>query len=380
MKHKFYMTAELMSVKETIDLRQEVASVIDLPDAKDRQPDLAYFTSRFVSTGTNLNDAHFLGSEIVSASNTVSGKAVDIEHEEDKIIGHIYKHEYTDNEGNHINKADLTKQEISALDAEDMHIEIASVVYKTRFPEIAEEIKNGDWKVSMEAYFKSFDILVGSTILTLDEAKLMGFDASNEELYGKAAKIIKSGELVDEGKVARVLRGICFSGVGIVKNPANPPSIVFESASNEQDEVEIVFDKDMLDKANINVTSSKIDKETEDAALDDPTTVGICVSYHKELLDSTVKDQDTKVLETQWCSKYESTCPTFGSQDVPECLRFTIGDMIYVSASEIYSIDQINNVVADKFKSLENDSKINTLVEQLDILLEQAKNVGRNRS
>jgi len=373
MKHKFYMTAELTSVKETTDLRQEVASVIDLPDAKDRQPDLAYFTSRFVSTGTNLNDAHFLGSELAKASNTVSGKAVDIEHEEDKIIGHIYKHEYTDNEGNHLDKAELSDKEISLLDAEDMHIEIASVVYKTRFPEIAEEIKKGEWKVSMEAYFTSFDLLVGSTILTLDEARLMGFDPDNEELFGKAAKIIKSGDVVDEGKVARVLRGICFSGVGIVKKPANPPSIVFEAASNDEDTTEIIFDTDTLDKAPINVTSSKVDKETEDANLSDPTTVGICVSYHSELNDSVVKDQDSKVIEEQWCTKYESTCPTFGNQDVPECLRFTSGDMIFVSASEIYSVEQIKSMVADRLEALEKDSKINNLVETLDVLLEQAK-------
>jgi hypothetical protein len=369
------MTAELMSVKETTDLRQEVASVIDLPDAKDRQPDLAYFTSRFVSTGTNLNDAHFLGSEIVSASKTVSGKAVDIEHEEDKIIGHIYRHEYTDNAGNKIDKEELTKQEIAKLDAEDMHIEIASVIYKTRFPEVAEEIKNGEWKVSMEAYFTSYDILVGNTILTLDEARLMGFDTSNENLYGKAAKIVKSGNIIDEGKVARVLRGICFSGVGIVKNPANPPSIIFESASDEDEVTEIILDQDALDEATNKVTSSKIDNE--DASLEDPTTVGICVSYHNELNDSVVKDQDSKVIKKQWCSKYDMSCPVYGDQTDPECIRFTSGDMVWVSASEVYSITQINNIVAKKLDDLDKDSKITYLVEHIELLLEQAKNVGK---
>lgn len=372
MKHKFYMTAELMSVKETKNLRQEVASVIDLPEEKERQPDLAYFTSRFVSTGTNLNDAHFLGSELVAANNTVSGKAVDIEHAEDKIIGHIYKHEYTDNEGNHISKEELSGKESSTLDTENLHIEIASVIYKTRFPEIAKEIKDGEWKVSMEAYFTSFDILVGSTILTLDEARLMGFDASNEDLYGKAAKIIKSGEVVDEGKVARVLRGICFSGVGIVKNPANPPSIIFESSSIEDEEI-IVFDKDALENSNINVTSSKIGKETEFS--NNETTIGICVSYHKELNDSVVKDQDSEVIKTQWCAKYETTCPVYGEATDPECIRFTSGDEVLVSAGEVFSPEQLHDVIVAKLGALEKDSKINSLVERIEILLEKAKNV-----
>lgn len=375
-RHKFYMTAELTSVKETTDLRQEVASVIDLPQVKDRQPDLAYFTSRFVSTGTNLNDAHFMGSEIVKASNSVSGKAVDVEHEEDKIIGHIYKHEYTDNEGNHIPKDELAKMTATDLDTDDFHIEIASVVYKTRFPEIAEEIKNGDWKVSMEAYFTSFDILVGSTILTLDEAKLMGFDVSNDELYGKAAKIIKSGEVVDEGKVARVLRGICFSGVGIVKNPANPPSIVFEAASDSKDDESFLFNQDLIEEADINVTSSKIDKEIEEAAVE-PDDAGICVAYHKELNDSVVKDQDSKVIKKQWCTKYDKKCPVYGDATEPKCIRFTSGDMIYVSASESINKEQLKEIVANKLKDLDKESRINELVEYIGRLLEQAKNVGK---
>lgn len=374
MKHKFYMTAELTSVKETKNLRQEVASVIDLPDEKERQPDLAYFTSRFVSTGTNLNDAHFLGSELVAANNTISGKAVDIEHEEDKIIGHIYKHEYTDNEGNHISKEDLTSKETSTLDAENLHIEIASVIYKTRFPEIAKEIKNGEWKVSMEAYFTSFDILVGSTILTLDEARLMGFDTSNNDLYGKAAKIIKSGEVVDEGKVARVLRGICFSGVGIVKNPANPPSIIFESSSVEEEDT-LILDQDLLCNSNINVTSSKIDKETEVA--NNETTDGICVSYHKELNDSVVKDQDSKVIKKQWCAKYEKTCPVYGDFTDQKCIIFTSGDEVFVTATESFSDDQLKDIIIAKLDSLDKDSKINTLVEKIELLLGNTKKVGK---
>ena len=67
MKYKFYMTANLNYVEETEDLHKVAASVIPLPDINKRQPDLAYFTSRFVSSGTNLNNAHFMGSELVKA-------------------------------------------------------------------------------------------------------------------------------------------------------------------------------------------------------------------------------------------------------------------------------------------------------------------------
>ena len=108
MKHKFYMTASLECVKETEALRKEVASVIPLPSVKDRQPDLAYFTSRFVSSGTNLNNAHFMGSELVKSSQTIVAKAVDVEHNEEEIIGHIYACAFTDKDGNKLDIQELT--------------------------------------------------------------------------------------------------------------------------------------------------------------------------------------------------------------------------------------------------------------------------------
>jgi len=356
MKHKFYITAELKSVEETKDLRKEVSSVIDLPKAEERQPDLAYFSSRFVSTGTNLNYAHFLASELVKAGATVPGKAVDIEHEEEKIIGHIYKHAFTDKEGKYVDNKELSNTK--DLDKQDLHIEIASVVYKTRFPEIVEEIQNGDWKVSMEAYFSDYDILVGNTILTKDEAQLMGFDlAKANELMGKNAKIVKAGKVVDEGKMARVLRGICFSGVGIVKNPANPPSIIFETVASVDDTDEIVLTCD--EETPINVTYSSIDNDS----------VGTCVSYYKELNDSIVKDQDSTVIKENWCSKYDSSCPVYGEATNPNCLRFYFGDMVYVSASEIYSSYDINKAVLASVEEIYKTKELRDLLDRVEKLL-----------
>ena len=357
MKHKFYITAELKSVEETTDLRKEVSSVIDLPKMEERQPDLAYFTSRFVSTGTNLNYAHFLSSELIKAGNTVPGKAVDIEHDEEKIIGHIYKHAFTDTDGNYID----VSVEKANVDNQDMHIEIASVVYKTRFPEVVEEIMAGDWKVSMEAYYTSYDILVGSTILSLDEARLMGFNvAKADDMMGKYAKIVKAGKVVDEGKVARVLRGICFSGVGIVKQPANPPSIIFEAVASKEDDISsniIILEDINLDSNN--VTYSSIDNDS----------VGSCVSYYKELNDSVVKDQDSDVIKENWCSKYETTCPIYGQASDPSCLRFYYGDMIYVSANEIYSMQELNEAVTASIVNIQKTRDIKDLLSKIDKLL-----------
>jgi hypothetical protein len=361
MKYEFYMTANLEFVKETKKLRQEVASVIPLPPLTERQPDLAYFTSRFVSSGTNLNYAHFMGSELVKARKTIVAKAVDVEHEESEIIGHIYACEYTDKEGIKLNIEELTGHEEAKLDAQDMHIEIASVVYKTRFPVLAKEIKENKWCVSMEAYYTSFDILVGNTLLTLEEAQLMGFDISNEALYGKAAKIIKSGMVIDEGTVAKVLRGICFSGVGIVKNPANKPSIVFEATAGI-DEQPIEFNLNKLEKADNNVTSSNIDINTTDdkktAAQDSP---GVCVSFIREGVNSLFKDQDSKVINTNWCNKFDTSCPVTGDFTNAECLAKVNETQLDIQ----YVIEVSNN----KIKELQKDQEIDRLITLIESLL-----------
>lgn len=362
MEYKFYMTASLNYVEETEDLHKVAASVIPLPDINKRQPDLAYFTSRFVSSGTNLNNAHFMGSELVKARNSVVAKAVDVEHSEDDIIGHIYACEFTDKKGVKLDLATLAQLEADKLDAQDMHIEIASVVYKTRFPAIANEIKSGDWKVSMEAYYTSYDVLVGSTLMTAEEAQLMGFDVANESLYGKAAKIVKSGEVVDQGVIAKVLRGICFSGVGIVKNPANKPSVVFEATAGVDD---ILYAKDtiMFDYAKLNdtnnVTSTNVDVKVT-AADDSP---GICVYYDKESVDTTFKDQDSSVLNTNWCSKFSTSCTSTGDYTSSVCLA-----KVY---TEAYLEEFITEVATNKLNQLQKNKEVDRLVDMINELIKK---------
>ena len=125
----------------------------------------------------------------------------------------------------------------------------------------------------------------------------------------------------------------------------------------------------MDDLTDNNVTSSNIEKTKEKSALQYSDTEGICVSYHKELNDSIIKDQDSEVIREQWCSKYEATCPTYGESTSPDCLRFTLGDMIYVSASEIYDKSQISAMVSDVLEELEEAEEINKLVENIEKLL-----------
>lgn len=332
---KFYLEADIKLEKETKDRKQAYAAVIELPHDAEKQPDLQYFSAIFVSAGTNLNGAHFLPSELVKAEDTIVSKALDVEHKEEDIIGHIYDRAFIDSDHKRLDLAELASKEEASLnnDNRDMHVVIAGVIYKNRFPNLAKEVSEGEWKVSMECYFANYDVKVGDMILTRREAEAMGL-ANDDRMFGKIAKIIKKGKEIAIGTLERVLREITFSGCGVVKNPANPPSVILETAnekprSGDAKEV-IILDYDLLEKAN-KLTSDKVEgdssvitdpSETEEAELQYNDTRGICVSFKRRLYAQEPQGPDTEVIAENWCTLYEKGCTSF-SRDTgdPDCLR-----------------------------------------------------------
>ena len=332
---KFYLKADIVLEEETEDSQKAFAAVIDLPRNEDKQPDLQYFSAVFVSAGTNLNDAHFLPSELVKAEDTIVSKALDVEHKEEDIVGHIYDRAFMNDDNQKLNLEELANKEDASLDSEnnDMHVVIAGVIYKNRFPNLAKEVASGEWCVSMECYFSSYDVKIGNLILTQREAEAMGL-AHSDSLFGKFAKVVKEGKEIAKGKLIRVLRGIIFSGCGVVKNPANPPSVILETASekdsNTSEDV-IVLDYDLLEEDN-KLTSNKVEgntsvitdpsDETEEAELQYKDTVGICVNYKRRLFTGDPQGPDTEVVITDWCTLYDTGCTSFSRDTTdPDCLR-----------------------------------------------------------
>lgn len=333
---KFYLKADIILEEETEDLQKAFAAVIDLPRNEDKQPDLQYFSAIFVSAGTNLNGAHFLPSELVKAEDTIVSKALDVEHKEEDIVGHIYDRVFVGDGNEKLDLAELAKKEDASLNSEnkDMHIVIAGVIYKSRFPNLAKEVSAGKWKVSMECYYAGYDVKIGNLILTQREAELMGL-AHNDSFFGKLAKIIQKGKEIAKGKLERVLRGIIFSGCGVVKNPANPPSVILETASEKGSNTDvkevIVLDYDLLEKTN-KLTSNKVEgdnsvitdpsDEIEKAELQYSDTVGICVNYKRRVFAEEPQGPDTEVVNTDWCALYDKGCTSYSRDTTdPDCLR-----------------------------------------------------------
>lgn len=326
-KSKFFLEAEIKIQEETEDLKLAAASVIDLPKDKEKQPDLLYFSAIFVSSGENLNNAFFLPEELVSAEGSIINKALDIEHKEDDIVGHIYERAFMDKDGNSLDLTELSSRETAALNEQDMHVAIAGIIYKNRFPNLAEEVSTGKWFVSMECYYQDFDIKIGELILNRREADALGLASEDDTIFGKIAKVLKNKVEIADGKLARVLRGVSFSGCGVVKNPANPPSVILETAKEKKMEAEIVLDYDKLEKEDVtvmndnNVTSDKIEtpvsSNEETSELQYSDTIGVCVNYKRRVLDKA-----NTVIGEDMCSLFDTKCASF-SRDTsdPDCLR-----------------------------------------------------------
>jgi len=368
---KMYLEADIKIQKETNARKEKAAKIIDLPGDKDKQPDLLYFSAIFVSSGENLNHAFFLPSELVKSEGTIVNKALDVEHEEDKIIGHIYERAFMDKEGNSLDIKELASKEAASLDKQEIHVAIAGILYKSRFPNIAKEVSDNNWKVSMEAYYQDYDVKVGDLILSRKEAESLGL-SDESSIFGCISKVFKKGKEIASGRLTRVLRGLMFSGCGIVKNPANPDSIIMETAKSRKIKVDdsvIMFN---LDEDN-NVIQVSIEDNKEEAEITRDDTVGICVSYKRWVYGHGEKGPDTEILHEDWCTLYEDKCSSF-SRDVtdPNCLKNKKDNVVYVS--------KVAKSYAKKLlKSKEDKDKREVLVNKLRTTLCKATKYLKRR-
>jgi hypothetical protein len=377
---KFYIEADIRLEETTDELFEAAAAVIELPRSEDKQPDLQYFSAVFVSAGANLNHAYFLPSELVRAKDTIVSKALDIEHSEDEIIGHIYDRAFVDGNHKRLDLTELSNKEEGSINTEnsDMHVVIAGVVYKNRFPGVAKEIADGSWKVSMECYFSDYDVKVGDLVLSRKEAEAMGL-ASTDRFFGKLAKVMRDGKEIADGVIERVLRNITFSGCGIVKNPANPSSVILETASEKEHNTEckevVILNYSVIDHDN-KLTSNKIDEndsvitdpsdtqpdlnsvEEENSAAQ-PNDVGICVNYKRRL--DTGEENSNK---EDWCTAYDKKCTSFSRDTTdPDCMRHEIK-----AAAAVIIRDMLNR--ANKFDNRKE------LTKKLNNLLDVAKKLN----
>ncbi len=278
------------------------------------QIDLFYLKDILVSTGWNLNDDVFTLGQTWSARNTAEDKQFNLGHNQKEIIGHMTSQYPVDINGNVLDSA-LAIDELP----DKFHIVSSSVIY--RFwpdPEymgkinniIAEiETQNADdkpkWFVSMEALFDDFDYALmdgNKKQVIIPRTEASAFLTKHLRAYG-------GGGVYNNYKVGRVLKNIVFSGKGLVENPANPESVIFNDttpfkASASEINFDILKDLGYANNSNVNLKETDLMNETEllkkqldeaKAALKAEQTVK--ADLEKKLTDEANKSIQAKVDE-----------------------------------------------------------------------------------
>jgi hypothetical protein len=234
------------------------------------QLDLYYIKSILASAGWNKNDDVFDTAEMWRARSTPEDKQFNYMHDEKDIIGHITGSYVSDQTGNKIDDINEFSQLPNAFD-----IVVGSVLYtswsspelKSRMKNIIQDIESGDsWHVSMECLFPAFDYALidseGSQKIVKRE-ETSAFLTKHLRAYGG------KGEY-NGYKVGRLLRDISFSGIGLVKKPANPRSVILNKQQsiifNESKAQEINMQDDLeVLKAELAEAKEAKDKMKEEA-------------------------------------------------------------------------------------------------------------------
>lgn len=210
-----------------LDIEPEVNNIFKSIANNIDQPDLIRRYSILASVGWNNNDDVFFREELFNARDTPVDKQVNFMHNELDIIGHMTESFILDQNRNLITNASFNEL------PENFDIGVGFVLYKIwenkaradLINKVIAEIDSGNWFVSMECMFPNFDYAV------IDKNNNHKVIARNERtaFLSKHLRAYGGNGVYQEYKVGRLLRGLFFSGKGIVDNPANKRSVILNS-------------------------------------------------------------------------------------------------------------------------------------------------------
>lgn len=299
------------------NIKRSFAKELELATSQEKQEDLYYLDSVLVTTSWNKNDDVFSREEVWAARTSPEDKPFNIEHDENKIIGHITGNWTIDSEGNII-PSDTSEDKLP----DTFHIVTSSVVYKhwtdpeliVRTHEMISAIEKGQKFVSMECLFTDFDYALKSKdgkMHTLARNEESAFLTKHLRAYGG------TGEYQNY-KIGRLLRNINFCGHGLVDKPANPSSIIFDKynpfnaptegtlayfmSSEEQDDFskEETNMSESIYKAQVEELKNSITAlKEENAELEDKLAVANVKEYEAKIEEITASvEAHAKELET----------------------------------------------------------------------------------
>ena len=210
--------------------------------------DVLGFTAKYVESFENLNRAYFGNQELAAAYDTIPFKALDLEHEIEKVIGHIHSHAYIDRMENRI----VTPDEIKGMSEgkyadKPMDVLVGAIAYIDRFPNLEGPLSRKAYCLSMEVWFDRWDLrLENGVTMSLEEAEAMGLGLFIEQLMGAfdtkeefdnahSLLVTLASKKQEQMKVYKYLRNLLFSGAGAVISPACPSCQILSTSCDEEE-------------------------------------------------------------------------------------------------------------------------------------------------
>lgn len=324
-----------------------------------------------VTTGWNRNDDIFTKGETWTARFTPEDKPFNIGHDPRQNIGHITANTVVDDDLAVV-AADATFDDVP----DKFHILTSAVIYRhinsrdealeAEAAALIESIQKGDWYVSMECLFAGFDY--GVTYAS-GEHEIVHRDQSTSFLTKHLRVHGGCGEY-NGGKLGRALKHITFSGKGLVENPANPESVIFNDtkrfvgvfASNfqlEDSDANIARNQDKSGELQMAESSDKYTGQLEDQIKSLQTDLADANQKVDALGEATVKsalaEKDSeiaalqaKVTETE--AKIEELTASYNAaktaQEAAEAAKTEVDTKLTEATDKLTEIEKTSKTVA----------------------------------
>lgn len=253
-KFKTTIFAKAELVETHSDKFKSIASQIKDKYGFDLQPqmDLLYVKSCLVSAGNragiNHNDDIFTAEEAWAARKSPVLKPLNWQHDDKDIVGVMYTVQAQDLEGNIL---DFDSEEPPA-DEFDLVTEavIFRLIHAERAQEVEQRTKAGDLFVSMEAWFDDYHYGLCDSTGNLSKIVARNEDTSFLDKHLRSCHgtgTYRDPESGQDMRIGRVLRSVTFGGCGLVDNPANERSDIYEVntlrnvASPSEDQLDLLL-------------------------------------------------------------------------------------------------------------------------------------------
>ena len=211
--------------------------------------------NKFNKNGDGINSK-----SAVEILNQFKHKPTNIEHQKQKVVGHIVSASFASFMDNEL----LTPEEVEEMNT-PFNIALASLVYKTVNPQFANLVEQSvdpesefyhQVSASWEIGFNDFVLAVGSD--DLSEAEIIEDEKTIEELKGLLKSFGGEGKMKDGSPVHRLIKGeILPLGIGFTSNPAADVKGLTVSAKTENEEKNEKSKKNISQINNSNVINKK---------------------------------------------------------------------------------------------------------------------------